>query len=297
MTSTTERSQVASPAEALPPPPQPVEEPTVVVIDGSAHWKRWWADLHLYRGALYSLAWRNVRSRYKQAALGMAWAVVQPGLQVLVFTVLFGMIARVPSGDVPYPLFALCGLIPWNLFSKILNDGSTSLSANQGLITKIFFPRLYLVLAAGASAILDAIIALVILGGVMVVYSHVPGSAAWLAALALIGVLVLAYGTAALLAAINARWRDVQHTIPFLLQIGLFVTPVLYQPTLVPERWRWVLALNPLAGLIDVFRASILGLPLPDTRFLMTSLGIALGVLIMGVWYFTRAEASVVDVV
>jgi lipopolysaccharide transport system permease protein len=278
------------------PQPRPADLP-VVVIDGSTHWRRWWVDLHLYRGALYSLAWRNIRSRYKQAALGMAWAIVQPAVQVVVFTLLFGRIARVPSGGVPYPLFALSGLLAWNLFAKILADGTTSLSANQGLITKIFFPRIYLVLAAGASALLDAVITLVLLIVMMIVFAHPLGSNAWLGAFALVGVLLLSYGIAALLAAINARWRDVQHTIPFVVQIGLFVTPVLYQHTIVPRPWRPMLALNPLTGLIDVFRASILGLPLPDTQLLLTSFGVALAFVVFGAWYFTRVEASVVDVV
>ena len=295
---TTEQSRVtaATPVAVTEPRPS-TEELPVVVIDGSAHWKRWWADLHLYRGALYSLAWRNIRSRYKQAALGMAWAVLQPVVQVSVFTVLFGMIARVPAGDVAYPLFALSGLLPWNLFAKILADGATSLSANQSLITKIFFPRIYLVLAAGASAVLDALITVLLLAGLMVAFAHPPGPNAWLAIFALAGVLLLSYGVAALMAAINARWRDVQHTIPFIVQIGLFVTPVLYQHTLVPERWRWVVALNPLTGFIDVFRASMLGLALPDARLLLTSFAVALVVVAFGAWYFTRVEASVVDVV
>ena len=281
-------------------PSQPAaaqDDRPLVVIDGSAHWKRWWTDLYVYRGALYSLAWRNVRSRYKQAGLGMLWAIVQPAVQVGVFTLLFGMVAKVPSGGVPYPVFALCGLLPWNAFAKIVSDGAISLSANQALITKIFFPRLYLVLAAGASAILDALVGLGLLVIAMITFDVAPGPRAWLAIPALVGVMVLAFGLSALLAAVNARWRDVQHTIPFVLQVGLFVTPVLYRDSLLPTNWRWIAGVNPLSGFVEIFRSSVLGLPFPDARLLLTSFLVAVGSVVLGAWYFTRVEASVVDVV
>lgn len=269
----------------------------VVVIDGAAHWSRWWADLYLYRGALYSLAWRNVRSRYKQAGLGMLWAVIQPAVQVGVFTLLFGVIAGVPSGGVPYAVFALCGLLPWNAFAKILSDGAIALSANQALITKIFFPRVYLVLAAGASAILDALVGLALLAIAMITFGVAPSPRLWLAVPAMGGAMLLAFGLAALLAAVNARWRDVQHTIPFVLQIGLFLTPVLYRDSLLPANWRWIAGFNPLSGFIEIFRSSVLGLPLPDPRLLVTSFLVAIASVVIGAWYFTRVEASVVDIV
>jgi lipopolysaccharide transport system permease protein len=274
-----------------------VDARPVVIIDGSAHWRRWWADLYHYRGALYSLAWRNVRSRYKQAGLGMLWAIIQPAVQVGVFTLLFGVIAKVPSGGVPYAVFALCGLLPWNAFAKILSDGAISLSANQALITKVFFPRIYLVLAAGASAILDALVGLALVAIAMVTFGVAPSPRLWLAIPALLGAMVLGFGLAALLAAVNARWRDVQHTIPFVLQIGLFLTPVLYRDSLLPASWRWIAGVNPLSGFIEIFRSSVLGVPLPDTRLLVTSFAVAIASIVVGAWYFTRVEASVVDVV
>jgi lipopolysaccharide transport system permease protein len=275
----------------------PAHEPPTVVIDGGAHWRRWLADLSLYRGALRSLAWRNVRSRYKQATLGMAWALVQPTVQVGVFTVVFGMLADVPSSGVPYPLFALSGLVLWNLFARIVGDGAVALVANQALITKLFFPRIYLVIAAGASAVIDLLVSLALLVVLLIFFGHAPGATVWIAFPALAGVLLLSYGAAALLSAINARWRDVQHTIPFVLQIGLFVTPVLYQNTLVPERWRWLIALNPMTGFIEVFRAAALDLPLPASGTLLVSLGVSVAVIVFGVWAFRRSEATVVDVV
>ena len=269
----------------------------VVVIDGTSSWRRWLLDLYLYRGALKSLARRNVRSRYKQATLGMAWAVIQPVAQVGVFTLLFGILARVPSGGAPYPLFALAGLLPWNLFSKTISDGAPSLVVNQHMINKLFFPRIYLVIASSASALLDAVVTAVLMTAVMLWFAVSPGANVWLAIPALLGVLMFGYGLAALLASANARWRDVQHTTPFLLQLGLFVTPVVYHTTFIPERWRWLLALNPLTGFIETFRAAVLDVPAPEPRVLITSLTVAMLTSVLGLWQFRRSEAAIVDVV
>ena len=276
---------------------QPTDGVPVIVIDGSSSWRRWFADLYVYRGALQSLAWRNVRSRYKQAALGMTWAVVQPAVQVLVFTVLFGRMVKVPSGGVPYPVFALVGLLAWNLFNKIVSDGAVSLVANQNIITKLFFPRIYLVLASGASALLDAVVTAVLLVILLSVYHIAPTVRLWLALPVLAGVILFSFGFAALLAAINARWRDVQHTIPFMLQIGLFATPVIYQNSFVPARWRWLMAINPLAGLIEGFRSAVLGIPISAPWLVQTSLVMSALMTIVGVWLFRRSEATVVDLV
>jgi lipopolysaccharide transport system permease protein len=273
------------------------DERSVVVIDGSTRWSRWIADVSQYRGALYSLAWRNIKSRYKQAALGMSWALLQPAIQVGVFTVLFGMIARIPSGEVPYPLFALAGLLPWNLFARIVSDGSQSLVTNQHIITKLFFPRIFLVLAAGASAFVDALVTAVLLALFMLVYGVAPGANVALLVPAFLGLTLFTYGFSALLGAINARWRDVQHTVPFILQIGLFLTPVLYPPLIVPERVRWIAALNPLSGWIGIFRSSVLGTALPSSSVLLQSMLVSAAVTVIGFWYFARAERTIVDVV
>jgi lipopolysaccharide transport system permease protein len=275
----------------------PYDDRPVTVIDGQARWHRWWVDLIAYRGALYSLAWRNIRSRYRQAALGMAWALIQPTIQVGVFTVLFGVVARAPSGDVPYPVFALAGLLPWNFFSKVANDGSQSLVTNQHIITKLFFPRIYLVLASGASAMVDAVVTFGLLFVAMVYFDVPVTSDALLLLPAFAGIVVFSMGFAALLAAMNARWRDVTHAVPFLLQIGLFVTPVIYPASLVPERWRWVTALNPLTGWIALFRAATVGSPLPDSSTMTISVAFSVALATLGLWYFTRAERTIVDVV
>ena len=268
-----------------------------LIIDTSTPWARWCRDLLMYRGALYSLAWRNVRSRYKQAALGISWAVVQPLVQTGVFTVFFGILAGIPSGDVPYPAFALAGLVPWNLFQKVTTEGAASLVTNQNLITKLYFPRIYLVLASGASALIDAAVGIALLVALMIWYSLAPGLAVLVAIPALLGVALLAFGTAALLGSLNARWRDIQHAVPFALQVGLFVTPVIYQSSFVPERWQWILALNPLTGLLEVFRSATLGVPLPAAHVLLLSGTVSILMVVFGVWQFTRSEATIVDVV
>jgi lipopolysaccharide transport system permease protein len=269
----------------------------IVVIGGNGRWRRWWNDLLTYRGALYSLVRRNLRSRYKQAALGASWALLQPALQVVVFTVVFGRLARIDSGGVPYPVFALAGLIAWNLFAKVITDGSASLVTNQHMINKLFFPRIYLVVAAGASAVVDAAVGVLLLAILFVIYDVplTPNLALGIPVLA--AILLLAYGLAAFLAAVNARWRDVQHTVPFLLQVGMFVTPVIYPLAVVPQSWRWVLAVNPLAGLVAGFRGAVLGRDMPPADVLMMSFATSGAVVVLGLWYFTRAERTIVDVV
>ena len=290
-------SSAAPPPRSSVPAPDASRHLPVVVIGGDARWRRWWNDLLTYRGALYSLVRRNLRSRYKQAALGASWALLQPTLQVVVFTVVFGRLARVDTGAVPYPVFALAGLVAWNLFAKVITDGSASLVANQHMITKLFFPRIYLVLAAGASAVVDAAVGVVLLAILFVVYD-VPFSPSLLLGIPLLfSVLLLAYGLAALLAAANARWRDVQHTVPFLLQVGMFVTPIFYPVSAVPERWQWALLVNPLAGLVAGFRGAVLGRDMPSGDVLVTSFIASTAAVALGLWYFTRAERTIVDVV
>jgi lipopolysaccharide transport system permease protein len=274
-----------------------VADSPVTTIDREIHWRRWWSDLVEYRGAFYSLAWRNVRSRYKQALLGMAWALIQPAVQVGVFTLLFGVVAGIPSEGVPYPLFALAGLLPWNFFSKTVVEGSQSLVTSQHIITKLFFPRLYLVVASGASAVLDAVVTSVMLAGFLVHYHIAPTARVWLLPLAVGGIAFFSFGFAALLAAVNARWRDVQHAVPFLVQTALFVTPVIYPVSVIPERWQWAAAINPLTSWIGMFRAGVIGGPWPDTAPLMISVLVSLAVGIFGLWYFSRAERTLVDVV
>lgn len=268
-----------------------------MIIEPRRSWSRWWLDFLQYRGALWSLVLRNIRSRYKQAVLGVAWALLQPLLQIAVFTLVFGVVARVPTGQVPYPVFALAGLIPWNLFSRIVSEGATSLVVNQHIISKLFFPRIYLVLAVGSSAILDAALSVALLIAVMIWYGVTPNATVVLALPTFAGVLIAAFGIAALLAALNARWRDIQHVLPLLLQLGLFVTPVAYDASIFPPSHNWLVAFNPLAGLIELFRSSLLGQPLPDAATITTSLIVCAGVAVGGLWLFARSEARIVDVV
>jgi lipopolysaccharide transport system permease protein len=227
----------------------------------------------------------------------MSWALIQPIVQVGIFTVLFGVIARIPTEDVPYPVFALAALLPWNLFAKLVSDGAQSLVTNQHIVTKLFFPRIFLVLAAGASAFIDAAVTAAMLIVFMVAYGVALGPVAWIVLPAFVGLVLFSYGFAALLAAVNARWRDVQHTVPFLLQVGMLATPVVYPAHLLPERWSWIATFNPMTGWVTLFRSGLLGTPLPETGLLVQSCGISLLVAAFGFWYFARAERTVVDVV
>ena len=290
-------ASASGPARSSAPEAAAQRELPVVVIGGNGRWHRWWSDLLIYRGALYSLVRRNLRSRYKQAVLGASWALLQPALQVVVFTVVFGRLARIDSAGVPYPVFALAGLIAWNLFAKVITDGSASLVSNQHMITKLFFPRIYLVLASGASALVDAAVGLVLLVILFLIYDVPVSPGIVLGVPLLAAVLLLAYGLAAFLAAVNARWRDVQHTMPFLIQVGMFVTPVIYPLGVVPERWQWILSVNPLAGLVAGFRGALLGRDMPPPGVLMTAFVTSAVVVVLGLWYFTRAERTIVDVV
>ncbi|MDQ3696846.1 MAG: ABC transporter permease, partial [Gemmatimonadota bacterium] len=222
--------------------------------------------------------------------------VLQPVLQAAVFTLLFSRLASTSLG-VPYVLFALAGLVLWNLFAKIVNEGAASLVTNQHIITKLFFPRIYLVLASGASALVDLAISALLVVALMAWYGVSPSLALPLAAAALAGIIVLSFGAATLLAAINARWRDVQHTLPLLLQIGILVTPVGYRSDVVPPEYRWVLAVNPLTGWLELFRGAVLGLPMPDARTIGFSATATVAIALFGVWYFRRAESTIVDVV
>jgi homopolymeric O-antigen transport system permease protein len=282
--------QVAITPEAAPLP-QTVIRPS-----------RGWVSLNLgeiwaYRELLYFLVWRDLKVRYKQTVLGAAWAILQPVLTMLVFTVVFGRLAKVPTGGVPYPIFVFTALLPWQLFAHALTESGNSLVVHQSLLTKVYFPRLVLPLAAVMAGFADFGIALLVLVGMMLHYGISPGAGCLALPLfvALAAATALAAGT--WLSALNVRYRDVRYTIPFLTQIWFFVTPVAYPSELVPERWRAWLGLNPMAGVVEGFRWALLGRP-PGTDLLRTvSTFVVLLFLAGGVIYFRRSERRFADVV
>jgi lipopolysaccharide transport system permease protein len=272
------------------------EHPLVIIEAGKK-----WAPLDLrslwaYRELLYFLAWRDVKVRYKQTALGVAWAVLQPLCTMLIFTIFFGKLAGVPSDGMPYAVFALAGLVPWIFFSNAVTASGNSLVSNANLITKVFFPRLLIPGAAVGAGLVDLAIGLILLLPLMVYY-RTPLS--WgIASLPLIVLLLalLALGVGLWMSALNVKYRDVRYALPFLIQIWMFVSPVIYPISFLPRRWRWVLLLNPLTGLIENFRAALFGKPL-DAVGLLTSAVLTLVVLIYAAFTFRRLEKSFADIV
>jgi lipopolysaccharide transport system permease protein len=259
--------------------------------------RAWLGELWRYRELLYFLAWRDVKVRYKQAALGAAWAVVQPFFTMLVFTLFFGRLAGIPSDGVPYPLFSFCGLVAWTYFASTLSQAGNSLVANSALITKVYFPRLLLPASAALSCLLDLAVALLFLAGMMIYYHVQPGRQLLFAPLLLLLMALLAMGVSMLLAALNVRFRDVKHVIPFMVQLWLFVTPIIYPTSFLPGRLRPLVALNPMTGIIEGLRACFLGHNALDWRLIATSATISLAVFVAGLLYFHSAERRFADVV
>jgi len=254
-------------------------------------------ELWEYRELLYFLTWRDIKVRYKQTALGAAWAVIQPFFTMVVFSVFFGRLAKVPSDGLPYPIFAYCALLPWQLFAYALTEASNSLITNKQLITKVYFPRLVVPISTVMVGLIDFAIAFVILGGMMLYYGVVPT----LAVLALPLFLLLAIATALSvglwLAALNVKYRDVRYTIPFLTQFWLFATPVAYPSSLIPEPWRALYGLNPMAGVVEGFRWILLGKAEGPGPLLVVSTLVVMAMLIGGLIYFQQVESTFADLV
>jgi len=254
-------------------------------------------ELWEYRELLYFLTWRDIKVRYKQTALGAAWAVIQPFFLMVVFSLFFGRLAGVPSDGVPYPIFSFCGLLPWQLFANSLTQSSNSLVGSQNLITKVYFPRLVVPISAVLGGLVDFAISFVILLGMLFYYGIVPG---W-QIVALPGLMILAVLTALAvglwLSALNVQYRDVRYTINFLVQFWLFATPVAYPSSIVPEKWRAVYGLNPMVGVVDGFRWALLGRPQSPGVLLLVSTVVVLLLLAGGLYYFRRMEQQFADIV
>ena len=254
------------------------------------------AELWYYRDLLYFLTWRDISVRYKQTVLGLLWAVLQPLLPMLVFTVFLGRLARMPSDGVPYPLFSYLGLLPWMYFSGAVTRAAASMVSNVSLLTRVYFPRMLVPLSSVLSALVDFGVAFLALGILMAWYRIAPAPTIILLLPLALVTAVVAGGIGMWLAALSVRYRDVQHALPFLMQLWMFATPVVYPSSLVPAAWRPLLALNPMAGLIEAYRAATLGLPF-DWSGLGISLLSGLALAAPGVWQFRRMERRFADVV
>jgi lipopolysaccharide transport system permease protein len=255
-------------------------------------------DLWVYRELVYFMVWRDVKVKYKQTLLGMAWAVIQPVMTMLVFTFLFGKVAKLPTDGIPYPVFSFTALLPWGLFVTALNQGSRSLVAHNNMVTKIYFPRLILPLASVLSGLVDFAIAFVILIGLMLYYQVTPAwHLLWTLPLLLSMAVVTALGVALWLSAINVKYRDVNQALPFLTQFWLFATPVAYSASVISEKWQIVYSLNPMAGVINGFRWALLGSGNgPDLSFWVSAL-ISVVILISGLFYFRSMEKTFADTI
>jgi lipopolysaccharide transport system permease protein len=263
---------------------------------------RGWVAINLgemwaYRELLFFLTWRDIKVRYKQTALGALWAVLQPVLTMAAFSVFFGRLARIPSDGIPYPLFALSGLLPWQLFAYALTQSSNSVVANKNLVSKVYFPRLIVPLAAVLSGLVDFAIAFAVLLVVMLYYGIVPGLALVAIPFAILLAVMTALAVGLWLSALNVRYRDVQYTIPFLAQFWMFLTPIAYPTSLIPERFRVLYGVNPMSGVVECFRWALFGHRSASLSMIAISSIVVLVAFLGGLAYFRKVEKTFADLV
>lgn len=254
-------------------------------------------DLWKYRELIYFLTWRDIKVRYKQTILGASWAVIQPVVNMVVLTIIFGKLANMSTEGIPRPIFTFTALLPWGLFSKALSDAGRSMLSNRSMITKIYFPRLIIPLSSVMSGVVDFGIQFLVLIGMMVFYKFVPTINIWTLPFFLLLSLVTALGFGLWLSALNVLYRDVGYILPFLTQIWLLLTPVAYSANEVPDQWRLIYALNPMVGVVEGFRWALLGTANTPGPILIVSSAISLLLLVSGMYYFRRMERTFADMV
>jgi lipopolysaccharide transport system permease protein len=254
-------------------------------------------DLFEYRELLYFLTWRDIKVRYKQTVLGAAWAILQPLLTMLVFSLFFGKLAKIPSDGIPYPIFAFAGLVPWGLFANGLTQSSNSLVGNANLITKVYFPRLVVPISSVLSGVVDFLLAFVVLVGMMFYYSIFPTiNVVWLPLLFLLA-MTTSLGTGLWLSALNVEYRDVRHLVPFLTQFWMFATPIAYPSTLLSQPWKTIYGLNPMVGVVEGFRWALLATKESPSPIIVVSSLVSIMMLVSGAFYFRRMERTFADIV
>ena len=255
------------------------------------------AEVWRYRELLFFLVWRDVKIRYKQTLLGAAWAVLQPFLTMVVFSVFFGRLAKIPTDGIPHPIFWYSALLPWTYFSSALVNAGNSLVSNRDLITKVYFPRVILPASTVFSGLVDFLVATLVLIGLMVYYKIAPSWGILVWPLAVVTLILLALGVGMFLAALNVRFRDIKYALPFGVQLLLFLTPIIYPSSIVPERFQVLLSLNPLTGIIEACRASLLPTHSVDWSMLGVSIAVTVGLFLVGAIYFERTQRSFADVI
>jgi lipopolysaccharide transport system permease protein len=287
--------------------PEPVINKTEAILPGNiAHTviepPKGWAPLALtelwkFRELLFFLTWRDIKVRYKQTALGATWAILQPVLTMILFSVIFGGLAKLPSEGVPYPIFTFTALLPWQLFAFALTQSSNSLVGSQNLISKVYFPRLVVPFSSVLAGVVDFGIAFVVLVGLMFYYGIALTPAVLLLPVFLILTLASALAVGLWLSALNVQYRDIRYVVPFLTQFWMYSTPIAYSSSIIPEKWRWLYSLNPMTGVVEGFRLAVLGKSSLDVASLCISAGMVVVLLVGGLYYFKRMESSFADVI
>jgi lipopolysaccharide transport system permease protein len=271
---------------------------TGLVIEAGRTERQYWKDLWRYRELFYFLAWRDILVRYKQTVIGMAWALIRPFLTMIVFTVVFGNLAKLPSEGAPYPILVFAGMLPWQFFAGALSECSNSLISNANLISKVYFPRLIVPASAVIVSFVDFLVSGMILLGLMAWYNFVPSWRILMLPLFIGIAFAASMGAGLWLAALNVKYRDFRYVVPFIVQFGLYISPVGFSSSIVPQQWRWLYSLNPMVGVIDGFRWAILGGG-SNLDWLGFTLSVGLVALLFasGVWYFRKVERTFADVI
>jgi lipopolysaccharide transport system permease protein len=272
-------------------------KPELIIEAGRAE-RQYWQDLWRYRELFYFLAWRDILVRYKQTAIGIAWALIRPFVTMVVFSIVFGNFAKLPSEGVPYPILVFSAMLPWQFFSNALSECSNSLITNSNLISKVYFPRLIVPVSAIVVSFVDFMVSGIILLGLMAYYAYVPSWRILMLPVFIAIAVAASIGAGLFFASLNVKYRDFRFIVPFVVQVGFYISPVGYSSSIVPEKYRLLYSLNPLVGVIDGFRWSILGgeskLYLPGFAL---SLGLVLVMLVIGVIYFRKMERTFADVI
>lgn len=269
-----------------------------LIIEPGRAERQYWRDLWRYRELFYFLAWRDILVRYKQTVVGATWAIIRPLLTMVVLTVVFGLLANMPSGGVPYPILVLCGMLPWQFFSTAVSECGTSLIGNASLISKVYFPRMTVPASSVITSLVDFALAASMLPLLMIWYQYVPGPRIALLPIFVLMALAAAFGVGVWISALMVKYRDFRFIVPFIVQFGLYISPVGFSSAVVPAEWRLVYSLNPMVGVIDGFRWAILRSSEPlYIPGVLVSLAVTAVVLVTGIWHFRRTERSFADVI
>lgn len=268
-----------------------------MIIEAGRTEKNYWRDLWRYRELFYFLAWRDLLIRYKQTVVGVAWSVIRPLLTMIILTIVFGKLGKIPSGGVPYPMLVLCGMLPWQFFSTALSESGNSLVTNEKLISKVYFPRMVIPSGSIITSFVDFLISGVILIALMVWYRFVPSWQIVFLPVFVLMAFAAAFGAGLWIAALMVKYRDFRFVVPFIVQFGLYISPVGFSSNVVPEKWRLLYSFNPIVGVIDSFRWSILGGQQLYLNGFLASLVAVVLLLVSGVWYFRKTERTFADVI